>query len=202
MLFRSNQGKSTYSLDDSNADHYAKSIVPRDGGYRFDVVLQGKVVPDVQLAVGGVHNVENTVAAMAVANFMEVPVDKIKAAVAAFQGVRRRFEYIIPPGTDTEGLVMIDDYAHHPEELSSLIRSGRGLFPSKICTIVFQPHLFSRTRDLAAAFGEALDLADEVILLPIYPAREQPLPGVTSELLMQHMKSKNKRLLDKQQLLD
>jgi UDP-N-acetylmuramate--alanine ligase len=197
-----NEKKSTYSLDDSNADHYARSIVPWQGGYRFDVVLQGKVVADVHLAVGGIHNVENTVAAMAVAHCMEVPVDKIKAAVAAFQGVRRRFEYIIPSGADAEGLVMIDDYAHHPEELSSLIRSGRGLFPGKTCTIVFQPHLFSRTRDLAAEFGAALDLADEVILLPIYPAREQPLPGVTSELVLQHMQNQSRQVMDKQQLLE
>jgi UDP-N-acetylmuramate--alanine ligase len=113
--------------------------------------------------------------------------DRIKAAVADFKGVKRRFEYIIK----TTDLVFIDDYAHHPEELRALISGAKSLFSDKKSTMIFQPHLYTRTRDLADGFAEVLDMADEVILLPVYPARELPIAGVSSEMILDKMKKKN-----------
>jgi UDP-N-acetylmuramate--alanine ligase len=134
--------------------------------------------------MGGMHNVENSLAAIAIAKDLGIEDDKIREAVAAFRGVRRRFQYIV----QKEGLVYIDDYAHHPEELKALIGGARQLFPELKCTVIFQPHLFTRTRDFAEGFARSLDLADEVYLLPIYPAREKPIEGVRSEMLAAMMK--------------
>jgi UDP-N-acetylmuramate--alanine ligase len=139
---------------------------------------------------------ENAVAAIAVASSLEIENDKIRAAVESFKGVKRRFEYIIK----NDRIVFIDDYAHHPEELRALIQGAKTLFKQKKCTIIFQPHLYTRTRDLANGFAEVLDLADEVILLPIYPARELPIAGVSSEMILDKMKSKNRRVLDMEEL--
>jgi UDP-N-acetylmuramate--alanine ligase len=154
--------------------------------------------------MGGMHNVENAVAAIAVASSLEIESDKIRAAVESFRGVKRRFEYIIK----NERIVFIDDYAHHPEELRALIQGAKTLFRQKKCTMIFQPHLYSRTRDLAKGFAEVLDLADEVILLPIYPARELPIEGVSSEMILEKMKNENlppgrqgKKVMDKGDLL-
>jgi len=122
--------------------------------------------------------------------------DPIKNAVADFMGVKRRFEYIIK----SNDVVFIDDYAHHPEELKALITGAKALFPDKKCMIVFQPHLYTRTRDLAEEFASVLDLADEVILLPIYPARELPIEGVNSEMITKKMKIENKKLMSKEEL--
>jgi UDP-N-acetylmuramate--alanine ligase len=124
--------------------------------------------------------------------------DKIKAAVASFRGVKRRFEYIIK----TKELVYVDDYAHHPEELRALITGAKTLFKQRRCTLVFQPHLFTRTRDFADGFAEVLDMADEVILLPIYPARELPIEGVTSQLLLDKMKNPARSVKNKEEVLD
>ncbi len=122
---------------------------------------------------------------------------KIKAALEAFKGVKRRFEYIVK----NESIVYIDDYAHHPEELKALLTGAATLFRGKKCTIIFQPHLFSRTRDMAGEFARSLDLADEVILIPIYPAREQPIEGVTSRMILDRMINKNKKLMTKDEVL-
>jgi UDP-N-acetylmuramate--alanine ligase len=142
------------------------------------------------------HNVENSIAAIGVAHYLGISSDKIKNAVADFKGVKRRFEYIIK----TSERIFIDDYAHHPEELRALITSAKSLFPDKRCTVIFQPHLYSRTRDLASDFAEVLDLADEVILLPIYPARELPIAGVDSKMIIDRMKNENKNLMSKDEL--
>ncbi|GEP95954.1 UDP-N-acetylmuramate--L-alanine ligase [Chitinophaga cymbidii] len=171
--------KLTYSLQNNAADIYAANIRMEDGGYEFDVVQQDWMIDKVKLRIGGMHNVENAVSAIGVAHLLGIGSDKIRAAVADFKGIRRRFEYLVKK----ENAVYIDDYAHHPEELRALITSAKTLFREKKCTVVFQPHLFTRTRDFAEGFGEALSLADEVILLPIYPAREQPIAGVTSEMI-------------------
>jgi UDP-N-acetylmuramate--alanine ligase len=144
--------------------------------------------------MGGLHNVENSVVAMAVALELNIDADKIRAAVASFRGVKRRFEYIVKNGRQ----VMIDDYAHHPEELRWLIRSVKDLYPDRTCVVIFQPHLFTRTRDLADGFAEVLDLADEVMLLPIYPARELPIEGVSSGMIKDRMRKANAMLLDKE----
>ena len=148
--------------------------------------------------MGGMHNVENAVAAIAIASSLGIENDKIKVAVENFKGVKRRFEYIIK----NERIVFVDDYAHHPEELRALINGAKTLFREKKCTVIFQPHLYSRTRDLADGFAEVLDLADEVILLPIYPARELPIDGVSSEMILHRMKNDDRSVMSKNALLD
>jgi UDP-N-acetylmuramate--alanine ligase len=150
------------------------------------------------LGMGGRHNVENATAAIAVAHQLGIPGDKIIDAVAAFRGVKRRFEYIVRK----PGRVYIDDYAHHPAELRALITGARELFPGRKCTVIFQPHLFTRTRDFADGFAASLDLADEVFLLPIYPARELPIKGVSSELIAGKMKPGKARVVDKQEIMN
>ncbi|HYM92881.1 MAG TPA: Mur ligase family protein, partial [Chitinophagaceae bacterium] len=193
----------TYSLlaksrgQNESADVFATNIRMINGSYRFDVMIKGRTIENLLLNIGGMHNVENAVAAIAVAAAMEIEDNKIKNAISSFKGVKRRFEYIIK----NDRLVFIDDYAHHPEELRALIHGAKSLFSDKKCTVIFQPHLYTRTRDLADGFAEVLDLADEVILLPVYPARELPIEGVSSEMILDKMKNSNKRLLNKQDLL-
>jgi UDP-N-acetylmuramate--alanine ligase len=192
----------SYDLLNESADIHAANITMEDGSYQFDVTgksADGNTwsIKDVVLNMGGRHNIENAIAAITVAHHLKIDDKKIKAAVAAFGGVKRRFEYIIK----NKDVVMIDDYAHHPEELRALITGARDLFRDRKCTVIFQPHLFSRTRDLADGFAEVLDLADEVILLPIYPARELPLEGVNSEMIVSKMKNTNSKVLQKDELL-
>lgn len=175
--------KLLYSLQNDAANAYAANIRMHNGGYVFDVMQQDWMIDNISLHIGGMHNVENAVAAITVAHLLGIGADKIRAAMANFQGIKRRFEYVIK----TDKIVYIDDYAHHPEELRALISSAKALFPGRKCTVVFQPHLFTRTRDLADGFAESLSLADEVILLPIYPARELPIEGVTSEMIAEKM---------------
>ncbi len=200
-LTRSSEFKASnmlsYSLGDTRADTYAENIRMDNGSYIFNVKIKGNGLNDVLLNMGGMHNVENAVAAINVARYIGISDDKLKAAVAAFKGVKRRFEYVIK----NEKLVMIDDYAHHPEELRALINGAKELFPGKKCTVVFQPHLFSRTNDFADGFAEVLSIADEVLLLPIYPARELPIEGVVSEMLSERMTMKNVKVVSKEQLL-
>jgi len=190
----------TYHLNNTNATVHAMNLKVQNGSYVFDVVMNDWLLKDVLLNVGGLHNVENALAAIAVAHVLKIDDEKIKEAVAAFKGVKRRFEYVIAPG---EGeVVFVDDYAHHPEELRALITGARSLFAEKKLVLVFQPHLFTRTRDLADGFAASLDMADEVILLPIYPARELPIEGVTSELILNKMKLDKKQVLTKEELLN
>jgi UDP-N-acetylmuramate--alanine ligase len=148
------------------------------------------------LNMGGLHNIENALVAVAVAVHLGIEPQKIKAALANFAGVKRRFEYQIK----TDAQVLIDDYAHHPAELAALISGVRSLYPAQKLTLVFQPHLFSRTQDLCDGFAASLSAADEVVLLPIYPARELPIPGVTSEMIIGKMTNKNVVLLQKEEL--
>ena len=196
--------KLTYSLGNESADAYASEIQIKEGGYVFNVHLPNSMLSNIELKIGGMHNVENIIAAIAVANELEIDAGKIKKAVGDFQGVKRRFEYIIPPRQKKEGEynypIFIDDYAHHPEELKALLKSARILFPQRKITVIFQPHLFSRTRDFASAFASSLSIADEVILLPIYPARELPIEGVSSEMIFNKISSQ-KKLLSKEELL-
>ena len=193
--FRSKH-RQTYSLQNDEADVYGAAIRLRHGSYEFDVMMKDFMLDNVQLNIGGLHNVENSIAAIGVANYLGISSEKIKNAVADFMGVKRRFEYIIK----TNDLVFIDDYAHHPEELKVLITGAKALFTDKKCMIVFQPHLYTRTRDLAEEFASVLDLADEVILLPIYPARELPIEGVSSEMIAKKMKIENKKVMSKEEL--
>src|SRR3990170_227595 len=142
----------TYSLQNGAADVYAANIRMMNGSYEFDVMTKDNMLDNVMLNMGGMHNVENVIAAIAVANSLGIENGKIKAAVESFRGVKRRFEYIIK----TKNLVFIDDYAHHPEELRALINGAKTLFKQRKCTVIFQPHLYSRTRDFADGFAEVL----------------------------------------------
>lgn len=189
--------KISYSLENKASDTRAEAIRTQRGGYCFRIVGPDWTLENAELSIGGLHNVENTVAAATVAKYLGIGDDHILQAIRSFRGIKRRFEYIINTGTQ----VFIDDYAHHPEELRALLSSARSLFAGMPCTVLFQPHLYSRTRDLAGSFAEALDLADQVILLPIYPAREAPLPGVESHLISSQMKKASVQLLDKEESL-
>lgn len=197
--------KLTYSLGNEAADVFAAGIKINEGGYLFDVHLRNIIISNIGLKIGGMHNVENVVAAIAVAHELQIEPQKIKAAVADFNGVKRRFDYVIPPKGQEEGSytypVFIDDYAHHPEELKALLKSARSLFPQRKLTVIFQPHLFSRTKDFAAEFGESLSIADEIILLPVYPAREAPIEGVSSSLILKNITKERKKILRKEDLI-
>lgn len=188
----------TYSLQNDAADIYGANIVVKDGGYIFDVHGEDWKIENVQLHLGGMHNVENAIAAIAVTELLGIDSEKVKGALAAFKGIRRRFEYVIK----NENVVFIDDYAHHPEELAALIKSAKQLFKGRRCVVCFQPHLFSRTRDLAEGFAASLDMADEVILLDIYPARELPMEGVTSHTIAEKMTNPAHTILSKEGLLE
>lgn len=196
----------TFHLQNENANVYATNIRTQNGSYLFDVQVMDDKIKDVLLNMGGQHNIENMIAAITVAHHLKIDEDKIKKAVADFKGVKRRFEYIVKhsfaAGNTLDGTVMVDDYAHHPEELRALILGAKKLFSQKKCTVVFQPHLYSRTKDLADGFAETLSLADEVILLPIYPARELPIAGVESEMILHKMSIENKKVLSKEALLE
>ncbi|MEO6136402.1 MAG: UDP-N-acetylmuramate--L-alanine ligase [Ginsengibacter sp.] len=194
-----------YSLQNESADVYASNIRMQSGGYEFDVIAADWTMEQVKLNMGGMHNVENAVVAIAIAQYLKIEPDLIKKAIENFKGVKRRFEYLIPLGeaeTIKNNVVFIDDYAHHPEELKALIKSAKALFEKRKCTVIFQPHLFSRTKDFAGDFAAALDLADEVLLLPIYPARELPMEGVTSMLILNKMENKNASVVSQEQLLE
>ena len=187
----------TYGYDKDNASYHTANLKVVDGSYLFDVVHPAGMMKDVVLNMGGLHNVENATAAIAIALTLGIEEQKIKEAVAAFKGVKRRFEYKVK----TANQVLIDDYAHHPEELNALISGVRSLYPNEKMVLIFQPHLYSRTQDQAAGFMEVMDKADEVILLPIYPARELPIEGVTSDMLLAGMKLAKKQVMSKEALL-
>ena len=183
----------TYSGKEKTAQVYAENILVVNGSYHFDVTGSSFTIQQLVLSMGGLHNIENAVAAITVAHQLGISADAIRNALAEFKGVKRRFEYKIRE----KGQVLIDDYAHHPEELRALITGVKSIFPGERITLVFQPHLFSRTRDLCDAFAESLDLADEVILLPIYPARELPMEGVSSEMILEKMQQAAVQVLTK-----
>ncbi|MFM7359185.1 MAG: UDP-N-acetylmuramate--L-alanine ligase [Sediminibacterium sp.] len=174
----------SYSASDSSANVAAANIHLNNGTYFFDVMGKAFSIHNLMLTMGGRHNIENAVASIIVAVQLGIEEQAIREALAEFKGVRRRFEY----RWNEEGRVLIDDYAHHPEELRALINGVRDIYPDEKIRLVFQPHLFSRTKDLAEGFAESLDLADEVILLPIYPARELPVEGVESVMIRDKMK--------------
>ncbi|MFD1469440.1 UDP-N-acetylmuramate--L-alanine ligase [Hymenobacter caeli] len=179
-------------------DLFAAHVTARGHEFHFD--LQGPLgdVAGLALAVPGFHNVENMLAAAAVAQLEGVSGAPLIAAVAAYRGVKRRFEFV---ATGPGGQVYLDDYAHHPREIEAFLRSVRALYPGRRLRVVFQPHLFTRTRDFAEGFARSLSIADEVILLDIYPARELPLPGVTSEIILANITSPVKSLQTKAQVL-
>ena len=186
----------TYHAEDASATVHARHLRVEEGVFIYDAVGPDWEISDLRLSMGGIHNVENSLVAITVARLMGIPDNLIKQAIASFKGVKRRFEYIVQNQQGT----YIDDYAHHPEELRVLIQGARTMFGGEAITLVFQPHLYSRTRDLADDFAEVLDGADRVILLPIYPARELPIEGVSSSTIADRMKNKPE-LMDQETLL-
>ncbi len=188
----------TYGYDKNEASFHTQNLKVVEGSYIFDIVHSKGVLQNITLNMGGLHNVENATAAIAIALTLGIEDDKIKNAVNSFKGVKRRFEYKVK----TASKILIDDYAHHPEELNALISGVRSIFPNEKMVLVFQPHLYSRTQDQCDGFVATLDQADEVILLPIYPARELPIPGVTSDMLLDKMKLQHKRLMSKEELMN
>ena len=188
----------TYSLNGTGASIFAKDITVVNGAYCFTAVGPSWQIDELVLNMGGLHNIENALVAIAVAVHLGIEPQKIKVALANFAGVKRRFEYLVK----TNEQVLIDDYAHHPAELAALISGVRSLYSNQKLTLVFQPHLFSRTQDLCDGFADSLSAADEVVLLPIYPARELPIPGVTSEMIAHKMTNKNVVLLEKEAVSD
>jgi UDP-N-acetylmuramate--alanine ligase len=180
------------------ADFSARNITIENGYYIYDVITPTGTLEKMTLGLPGLHNVENSLAAIAVAFQLNIPVDVIRKALKTFEGVKRRFDYQVR----TNNVVFIDDYAHHPEELRACISSVKEMYPDKKVTGVFQPHLYTRTRDFADGFAQSLDLLDECILLDIYPAREKPIEGITSTMLLDKMKSKKKMLCSKTELID
>ncbi|WP_158989480.1 UDP-N-acetylmuramate--L-alanine ligase [Mucilaginibacter sp. L196] len=187
----------TYSIKDA-ADAIALNIRIENGSFYFDFRNVNTDIKDIQLGIPGFHNVENATAAIEATLRLGVKNDAIKSALASFRGVHRRFEYIVK----TQEHVYIDDYAHHPEELRAAINSVKKLYPDRKLVTIFQPHLFTRTRDFADGFAEVLDMTDELILLDIYPARELPIEGVDAEIILSRMNLVNKRKLTKQQTID
>lgn len=164
---------------------------------KFTASFNGVTYPDIELGVSGRHNVLNGAAAFAAALLSGLSEEQIRQQMRGFSGVRRRFDYRI----ERDDLVFIDDYAHHPEEIRAIVTAVRNIYASKKLTVVFQPHLYTRTRDFAPQFAEVLSMADNIILLDIYPAREEPIPGITSEFLLNLITKKEKKLLPKEELI-
>ena len=187
----------TYAVNE-DADYKAFNVRIEAGKYVFDVRTPTSQIKDIEFHLPGNHNMMNALAALAMADVYGVSLEKIKKQLKSFRGVQRRFSYKIK----TDDVVLIDDYAHHPTEIKAVAQSVREMFPNEKVLAIFQPHLFSRTRDFADDFAAALSLFDEVLLLDIYPARELPIEGVTSSWLLDKMTLENKKLVSKEKLSD
>jgi UDP-N-acetylmuramate--alanine ligase len=187
---------STYALHGGQIQ--ARKVGIKDGSFYFDAFVKGVIIKDIELNVPGYHNVENALAAISVALELGINTETVKAAVKSFTGVRRRFDYIIR----NENFVYVDDYAHHPAEVEAFLSSFKALYKDKKLTAIFQPHLYSRTRDFASEFAQSLSIADEVILLDIYPAREKPIEGVSSDLIFHKITAPSKISCTRENLMD
>ncbi|WP_411275364.1 UDP-N-acetylmuramate--L-alanine ligase [Daejeonella sp.] len=200
LLYRNgldlNNGK-TYAAN-GIADVQAVNVRVEDGSFYFDFKNGELIIENIKMSLPGLHNIENAVAAIQVALQLGILPDKIRTALSNFKGVKRRFEYIVK----SEGHVYIDDYAHHPEELRACIQAVKTLYPDKKLTTIFQPHLFTRTRDFADGFAEVLAMTDELIMLDIYPARELPISGVNSEMILEKIELSKKRILSKRDVIE
>ena len=189
--------KYTYSYQ-SKSDFYVRDYKIENGKYIINLASPFGIIDHIEIGIPGKVNVENAVAAIAIAVLEGIESEQIKNALSSFRGVKRRFEYII----NKNDLVFIDDYAHHPEELNACISSIKELYPEKKITGIFQPHLYTRTRDFADDFAKSLSALDELILLDIYPARELPIEGVSSEIIFKNVHIENKTLTTKENLLN
>ena len=195
---RLKDGVSLYTYSESEGDFHAKNIRIGNGTIIYDFVGPDIEIKDIEPGVPLKINVENSVAAIAMAHLCGIPAEDIKRSINSFKGVKRRFDFYIK----RDDLVFLDDYAHHPDEIRASISSVKELYHDKKVTAIFQPHLYSRTNDFYKEFAESLSLADEVILLDIYPARELPMEGVTSELIFDRLTCKDKTLCKKTELLE
>jgi UDP-N-acetylmuramate--alanine ligase len=196
--------KLSYSAS-TKADYYAKNIKVEEGKMVFDMIAL-EVIPgmnsekkqeDLELILPGAHNVSNAIAAAAVACYLGLSFEDITQGLSTFEGIKRRFDVHI----NSKNLVYVDDYAHHPKEVSSTITAAKQLFPEREITVIFQPHLFSRTQDFAHDFAESLSLANQLILLDIYPARELPIEGVNAKMLLDLCANPKKETCSKEELL-
>ena len=186
-----------FTYSESEGDFHAENIRIGDGKIVFDFISPTDSITDIELGVPVKINIENAVAAIAAATLSGATPQEVRHAMKTFGGAKRRFDFRIK----SENTVFIDDYAHHPQELAASITSIQALYPDKKVTGIFQPHLYTRTRDFAEEFAQSLSLLDDVILLNIYPAREEPIEGVTSEIIFQNITSKEKVLCSKDELL-
>lgn len=192
-----NKQQISYSAKDAATTHCSKINI-KEGKYVIDIETKVGKINDVEIQVPGMHNIENTLAAASVAIEVGVSLTDIKKGIQTFAGVERRMDYRI----NNDNLIYIDDYAHHPEEIKTTISTVKELYPDKKITGIFQPHLYSRTRDFAVEFAIELSRLDEIILMEIYPAREKPIPGITSELLMKKITHSNCKVLNVNEILD
>lgn len=198
-------GVTTYTYSRDEGDFHAANIRRGNGTIVYDLIVPRDILPegkveDIELGVPVEINIENSIAAAAATLLTgDVTADDLRTAIASFMGPKRRFEFHLREKGE-HGRVIIDDYAHHPDELKASISSVKALYPDRRLTVAFQPHLYTRTRDFAGEFAEALSLADEVVLLDIYPAREEPIPGVTSKIIFDKISCKEKHLISKQLL--
>ena len=198
-------GVTTYTYSRDEGDFHAANIRRGNGTIVYDLIVPRAILPegkvaDIELGVPVEINIENSIAAAAATLLTgDVTPDDLRTAIASFMGPKRRFEFHLREKGE-HGRVIIDDYAHHPDELKASISSVKALYPDRRLTVAFQPHLYTRTRDFAPQFAEALSIADEVVLLDIYPAREEPIPGVTSKIIFDKISCKEKHLISKQLL--
>ena len=187
----------TYAVDNQEADYYTLNLKPVGLGFSYSVATPDLVIPGVVQKIPGLLNVENSLAAIAVSHQLGIAPETIARALSDYQGVERRLDVQV----QQENHFYIDDYAHHPEEIKAFLSSVRALFPDKKLTGIFQPHLFTRTRDFADEFARSLEMLDELILMEIYPAREDPIPGITAEMLLDKVNLKEKVLVSRKLLL-
>lgn len=188
----------SYGINVVNADYNGWNLRETVNGACFDLKTPNGIYSNITIGINGSHNVENAIAALGICDFIGLDLNELATKFSGFKGLKRRFEFVYA----SDEVVYIDDYAHHPTEINRLINSVRIMFPNKKITGVFQPHLFSRTRDFGEGFAEELAKLDDVFLLPIYPAREEPIQGIDSVWLLQKIKNPNKWLLNKTNLLD
>lgn len=188
----------SYSLENSDSDFYASNIKLNKGYYHFNFHHPKGIIRDLQLMMPGIINLENSIGAIALSLNSGLSEDEIRNGLHSFQGIKRRLELIV----SNENCLYYDDYAHHPEEIKAVLGSLKLMYPDQKLTVMFQPHLYSRTRDFADGFAESLSIADQVILLDIYPAREEPIPNVSSQIILNQISHKNKIIIKKSAVVD
>lgn len=198
MELHADAAMSSYSIYDTEADLHIENLLIESGNYYFDVVYNGENKGTFESHYPGHHNIENALAAIGIALDLGIPIEKIKEGVRTFKGVKRRFEYHIR----RDDRIFIDDYAHHPTEISACVGSVRELYPGKRITGVFQPHLYSRTRDFGDAFARSLETLNELVLMEIYPAREEPIEGIDGSWLLDKIRMVNKKLSARENLVE